>query len=138
MGTKTYLLVFWLWRCQQKRLEMRVACSGREGRWEGTPRVTVPFRSRRDFSQRGGVDFAATGRFRSERNFCIIFAAHFAAAKRAYGAAKWHLCAKGWFHSCETPFEMASRLRSGGFHGMEISQPFRSCETGVLGCEMAL
>ena len=55
-----------------------------------------------------------------------------------YGAVKWHSCAKGWFHSCETPFEIASRLRSGGFQGVEISQPFRSCETGVLGCEMAL
>ena len=26
-----------------------------------------------------------------------IFAAHFAAAKWAYDAAKWHSCAKGWF-----------------------------------------
>ena len=58
--------------------------------------------------------------------------------KRAYGAAKWHSCAKGWFHSCKTPFEMASRLRSGGYQGVEISQPFHSCEMGVLGCEMAL
>ena len=41
-----------------------------------------------------------------------IFAAHFAAAKWAYNAAKWHSCAKGWFRSCETPFEMAHRLRN--------------------------
>ena len=35
-----------------------------------------------------------------------------AAAKWAYDAAKWHSCAKGWFRSCETPFEMAPRLRN--------------------------
>ncbi|KAL6320004.1 hypothetical protein AAG906_003101 [Vitis piasezkii] len=114
------LLVFWPWRCQRIRLEMRAACSGGGGRWE---------------ARRRGFRMVA---FCSERNFGIIFVAHFVAAKRVYGTAKWHLCAKGWFRSCETPFEMASRLRSGGFQGMEISQPFRSCETGVLGCEMAL
>ena len=42
------------------------------------------------------------------------FRNHFAAAKWVYGAAKWHLCAKGWFRSCETPFQMASRLQNGG------------------------
>ena len=57
-----------------------------------------------------------------------IFAAHFAAAKWAFSAAKWHSCAQGWFRSCETPFQMASRLRNGGFQGVEVSQPFRSCE----------
>ena len=41
-----------------------------------------------------------------------ISAAHFAAAKWAYGAATWHSCAKGWFRSCETPFQMTSRLRN--------------------------
>ena len=84
------------------------------------------------------MDFTTAGCFRSEGNFNIIFAAHFTAAKRAYDAAKWHSCAKWWFRSCVTPFEMASRLQSGGFQGVEISQPFRSCEMGVLGCEMAL
>ena len=42
------------------------------------------------------------------------------------------------FRRCETPFRMASRLRNGGFQGVENSQPFRSCETVVPGCEMAL
>ena len=28
------------------------------------------------------------------------------------GAMKWHSCAKWWFRSCETPFQMASRLRN--------------------------
>ena len=107
-------------------------------RLKRTPRVIVPFRSRGDFSQRGDVDFAAARRFRSKGNFGIDFAAHFTAAKRAYGVVKWYSCAKGWFCSCETPFEMAPRLRNGGFQGVESSQPFRSCETGVLGCEMAL
>ena len=55
-----------------------------------------------------------------------------------YGAEKWHSCAKGWFNSCETPFRMVSRLQNGGFQGVEVLQPFRSCETGVLGCKMAL
>ena len=55
-----------------------------------------------------------------------------------YWAAKWHSCAKGWFHSCETPFKMVSRLRNGGFQGVEVPQPFHSCETDVWGCEMAL
>ena len=55
-----------------------------------------------------------------------------------FTAAKWHSCAKGWFRSCETPFGMASRLRNGGFQGVEVPQPFRSCETDVLACEMAL
>ncbi|WJZ84264.1 hypothetical protein VitviT2T_003875 [Vitis vinifera] len=27
-------------------------------------------------------------------------------------AAKWHSCAKKWFRSCETPFQMVSRLRN--------------------------
>ena len=84
------------------------------------------------------MDFTPAGRFRSEGNFDIIFAAYFAAAKRAHDVVKWHSCAKGWFLSCEAPFEMASQLRSGGFQVVEISQPFRSCEMGVLGCKMAL
>ena len=50
------------------------------------------------------------------------FRNHFAAAKWVYGAVKWHLCAKGWFHSCETPFQMVSWLRNGGFQGVEVSQ----------------
>ena len=41
-----------------------------------------------------------------------IFAAHFATVKWAYGAVKWHSYAKGWFRSCEIPFEMAPRLRN--------------------------
>ena len=84
------------------------------------------------------MDFVAARRYRSEGNFDIDFAAHFAATKWAYDAAKWHSCAKGWFRSCETSFEMAPRLRNGGSQGVESLQPFRSCETGVLGCEMAL
>ena len=41
-------------------------------------------------------DFAAVSQLRNEGN-C---------------AAKWHSCAKSWFRSCETPFQMASRLRN--------------------------
>ena len=66
------------------------------------------------------------------------FRNHFTAAKRVYRAAKWHLCSKGWFYNCETPFQLACRLRNGGFQGVEVSQPFRSCETGVRACEMEL
>ena len=57
-----------------------------------------------------GVDFAtwfaARGQFRNH------FAAHFAALKWVYGAAKWHSCAKGWFCSCETTYKMGARLRN--------------------------
>ena len=53
-------------------------------------------------------------------------------------ALKWHSCTKGWFRSCETPFHMASRLRNGGFQGVEVSQPFRNCKMDVRGCEMSL
>ena len=63
---------------------------------------------------------------------------HFEAAKWVYGAVKWQSCAKGWFRNCETPFQMASRLQNGGFQGVEVLQPFRSWETGVRACEMAL
>ena len=56
------------------------------------------------------MDFAVAKGFRSEGNFGIDFAA----AKWAYGAVKWHSCAKGWFRSRETPFEMVPRLRNGG------------------------
>ena len=59
------------------------------------------FEAWRSFPQRG-EDFVEEG----------IFAAHFAAAKWLTAAAKWHSCAKGWFRSCETPFEMAPRLRN--------------------------
>ena len=65
------------------------------------------------------MDFAAARRFCSEGNFGMDFAAHFAIAKREYDAAKWHLCAKGWFRSCETPFEMVPRLRKGGSPSVE-------------------
>ena len=58
-------------------------------------------------------DFAAVSQLRNESH-CV---------------AKWHSCAKKWFRSCETPFQMASRLWNGGFQGVEVSQPFRSCET---------
>ena len=34
-------------------------------------------------------------------NFAGGFAAHFAVAKWALEAAKWHTCAWGWFSSCE-------------------------------------
>ena len=84
------------------------------------------------------MDFATGGHFRNRGHFGNIFAAHFAAVKRGYGATKWHSCAKGWFRSYETPFEMASRLRNGGFQGVEVLQPFRSCEMDVRGCEVAL
>ena len=66
------------------------------------------------------------------------FRNNFAAAKWVYRAAKWHSYAKGWFRSCETPVGMASRLQNGGFQGVEVLQPFRSYETDVRGCEMAL
>nr|CAN77218.1 hypothetical protein VITISV_036422 [Vitis vinifera] len=52
------------------------------------------------------------------------------------------------FRSCETPFQMASRLRNSrlalhtrlqtDFKAWRISQPFRSCEMSVRGCERAL
>ena len=83
-------------------------------------------------------NFATNGNFRSEGAFRQYFAAHFTAAKWGYGAAKWHSCAKGWFRSCETPFEMASRLRNEGFQGVKVSQPFCNCEMDVRGYEMAL
>ena len=86
------------------------------------------------FSQQTGifavgreVDFAARGRFHSRGHFGNIFTAHFAVAKLGYRAAKWHSCANGFL-----------QLRNGGFQGMEVSQPFRSCEMGVRGCEIAL
>ena len=41
-------------------------------------------------------DFAAVSQLQNEGNY----------------AAKWHSCAKKWFRSCETPFQMASRLRN--------------------------
>ena len=72
------------------------------------------FSQQRGFSQRGGMDSVATRRFCSERDFGKDFAAHFAAAKRAYGSTNWHSCAKGGFRSCETPFEMVPRLQNGG------------------------
>ena len=65
------------------------------------------------------MDFATARHFRSEGNFGMDFAAHFAIAKWEYDVAKWHSCAKGWFHSCETPFEMVPRLRNGGSPGVE-------------------
>ncbi|KAL6336124.1 hypothetical protein AAG906_010409 [Vitis piasezkii] len=108
MGTKTLLLVFWPWRCRRKRSEVCAACSG------------------------GGGTREAARRFPSEGNFGINFAAHFATAKRAYDVTKWHSCAKGWFHSCETPFEMAPWLRNSGSQGMESSQPFRSYEMALV------
>ena len=58
--------------------------------------------------------FAAEGGFRNERAFSQrrpLFAAHFAAAKLGYCAAKWHTSAKGVFRSCETPCEMRLSLR---------------------------
>ena len=66
------------------------------------------------------------------------FRNHFVVAKWVYGAAKGHSCAKGWFRSCETPFKMEFRLRNGGFQGVEVPQPFRSCEMSVQGFQMAL
>ena len=54
-----------------------------------------PFRSLKVISQLKG-DFAAVSQLRNEGNY----------------AAKWHSCAKKWFRSCETPFQMASRLRN--------------------------
>ena len=75
------------------------------------------FSQQRGFSQRGGMDFTTARRFRSEGDFGINFAAHFAVAKRAYDSANWHSCAKGRFYSCETPFEMVPRLRNGGSPG---------------------
>ena len=41
-------------------------------------------------------DFAAVSQLQNEGN-C---------------AAKWHSCAKKWFRSCETPFQMVYRLRN--------------------------
>ena len=64
--------------------------------------------------------FAAEGEFRNERAFSQskpLFAAHFAATKWSYCAAKWHSYAKGVFRSCETPCEMRLWLRK-----LEISR----------------
>ena len=38
------------------------------------------------------------------------------------GAAKWHSCAKWWFRSCETPFEMAPRQRRHLIRSQLVSQ----------------
>ena len=54
-----------------------------------------PFLSLKVISQLKG-DFAAVSQLQNEEN-C---------------AAKWHSCAKKWFRSCETPFQMASQLRN--------------------------
>ena len=50
-----------------------------------------PFRSLKVISQLKG-DFAAVSQVRNEGN-CAV---------------KWHSCAKKWFRSCETPFQMVS------------------------------
>ena len=61
--------------------------------------ISQPFQSLEMISQQSG-----------------IFADHFAAISQLWNerncAAKWHSCAKEWFRSCETPFQMASRLRN--------------------------
>ena len=48
--------------------------------------------------------FVGRGSFRSQGPISQprgIFASHFASAKWGCRVAKWHLCAKGVFHSCE-------------------------------------
>ena len=58
---------------------------------------------------------------------------HFAVVSQlrneSHYAAKWHSCAKSWFHSCKTPCEMGLWLRIFIYlFFLRISQPFRSCE----------
>ena len=43
------------------------------------------------------------------------------------GAAKWHSCAKGWFRSCETPFEIGARLRNKKISALALRAHF-CCE----------
>ncbi|WKA03408.1 hypothetical protein VitviT2T_021518 [Vitis vinifera] len=62
-----------------------------------------------------GGSYGAAKTFRSQMGFSqpgAIFAAHFAAAKWGWAAAKWHSCAEGVFRSCETPCEMGLWLRN--------------------------
>ena len=64
----------------------------------------------------------------------ILRCGDFAATKWVYRALKWNSCAKGWFHSCETPFQMASQLRNGGFSrygGFAATSQLRNRCTGL-------
>ena len=45
---------------------------------------------------------------------------------------------KGGFAAAKYPFKWLIDCENDGSQGVESSQPFRSCETGVLSCEMAL
>ena len=67
--------------------------------------ISQPFRSLEIISQ-------AMGNFAAEKYFRSPFCSHFATWNEGNCAAKWHSCATEWFHSCETPFQMASRLRN--------------------------
>ena len=80
--------------------------------------VWKSFGNKQPFSQQmedlAGGSYGAAKTFRSQMGFSqpgAIFAAHFAAAKWGWAAAKWHSCAKGVFRSCETPCEMRLSLR---------------------------
>ena len=65
------------------------------------------------------------------------FRSHFAAAKWGYEAAKWHSCAKEWFHSCETPCGMGLWLRF-FFSFFGFRSHFAAAKWGSLCCEVAL
>ena len=45
---------------------------------------------------------------------------------------------KGGFTTAKHPSKWRFGCEMEDLQGVEVSQPFRSCETGVLGCEMAL
>ena len=45
---------------------------------------------------------------------------------------------KGGFAAAKHPSKWRLGCKMEDLQGVEVSQPFRSCETGVLGCEMAL
>ena len=56
------------------------------------------------------------------------FRSHFTVVKWVYGASKWHLCAKKWFHSFKIPCEMELWLWNWKFLRFGISQPCHNCE----------
>ena len=45
---------------------------------------------------------------------------------------------KGGFAAAKHPSKWRLGCKNDGSQGVEVSQPFRRCETGVLGCKMAL
>ena len=126
--------------------------SGYEIVFTNLPHFVSQFRSLEVISQLRGDfaaiskprgDFAAKGHFRNQGafsqpisqprgNFIGVFASHFAAAKWGWGAAKWHLCAKGVFTAAkifaEGSYRATRSFRSGG----PFSQPTLDFAMGTL------